>query len=208
MRIKKLVFIHIPKTGGKSVDAAIKQSDKPRSIEYVYLHGIGIFKDNIPSIKEGYAFAFVRNPWDRVVSNYYYAHKLYRELGKKKDTPLHNFRIKVAQTKDFEEYIDLLYKEWSHVKNLLHFRPQVSFVKPVREHINYLGRFETLAEDTNYIGDEIGIRLSLPYENPSKGRKADYREYYNGRTKAIIAELYAGDITYFNYDFNTGSGQS
>ena len=199
MGVKKVVFIHIPKTAGRSVNAAIEGGNKKKKLDYVYLHGMQAVKNASESIEDGYTFTFVRDPWDRVVSNYYYAHTMYDALGEKRKTPLHEFRIEITKTKNFSGYVELLYNNWSNVKNLLHFFPQVGYVRPFQEHINYVGRYETISTDIEYVGREIGLSLVLPYENLSAERKLPYRDHYNEKTKSMVTELYADDIKYFGY---------
>ncbi len=65
----KIIFIHIPKTGGTSVHVLLKIHagqfvKRPQHLtfgEYVGLIGS-------ESIKEYFVFAFVRNPWGRILS--------------------------------------------------------------------------------------------------------------------------------------------
>ena len=77
---KKFIFIHIPKTAGTSIAAALRQYQNPKCNA---LHS-NSFDRKHPTTNEikthlgeerfnqYYKFAFVRNPWDRVLSNYYW----------------------------------------------------------------------------------------------------------------------------------------
>jgi len=67
---KKLVFIHISRTGGSSIKTALNLHDKQYN-EYYHLDSSYIPKE----CKDYFKFAFVRNPFDRFVSLYHYRPK-------------------------------------------------------------------------------------------------------------------------------------
>ena len=65
------VFVHVPKTGGGTIKVAFEghlqsQSHKP-AIEVAALQR--------PADERPWSFAFVRDPWDRMVSWYYWRHQ-------------------------------------------------------------------------------------------------------------------------------------
>jgi hypothetical protein len=159
------VFIHIPKTGGTSIRAALGMASVPyhltaRDMWQIY-----------PASRSKFSFALVRNPWDRIVS---YAHSL--PVGVDWDQPTKFDRL------------DLI--------------PQVDFIlddagKPL---VDFIGRYETLADDFATICGHIGIPTPpLPHLNRSAHRQ--YRDYYNDADKQFIAETYADDIAQFDYSF-------
>ena len=62
------------------------------------------------------------------------------------------------------------------------------------------GRFETLPEDLDYIGDKIGISFAcLGHLNTTQ--HGHYRDYYDPRTEEIVRRLFAPDIERFGYAF-------
>jgi chondroitin 4-sulfotransferase 11 len=64
---KKCIFVHIPKTAGTSVTDALFGTPRPRHRPLQWYEGME------PELyKEYFKFAFVRNPWDRLVSGYHY----------------------------------------------------------------------------------------------------------------------------------------
>ena len=66
-----------------------------------------------------------------------------------------------------------------------------------------LDRVYKLEEMQNAIEDvqnRLKIELIVEHRNRSKKRKG-YREYYNERTRDIVAKIYKKDILLFNYKF-------
>ena len=68
--------------------------------------------------------------------------------------------------------------------------------------LNYVGRFETLAEDVDRIADRIGLRLALPRLNRAVHRESvDYRRYYTPESQRLVGEVWGEDIDRFGYSF-------
>ena len=72
---KKFVFIHIPKTAGDSITEALREyCNVVDTNKYKHLHPRQIrnkyFGDG--TWNQFFKFAFVRNPWDRFHSDYYF----------------------------------------------------------------------------------------------------------------------------------------
>lgn len=160
---------------------------------------LNIFEQNVPlSVNdykvpyrskdyEGYfKFAFVRNPWDRVVSCY--CSKIL-----KKD---HN-AFQECYDKDFNYFVNFINQQDLTVADP-HIRLQ-STLFPLDE-LDYLGRFETFEEDLKYILSILKLDyVPIPKKNISKHQH--YSHYYNEGSKNIIAKKYKKDIKNFGYQF-------
>jgi hypothetical protein len=71
--------------------------------------------------------------------------------------------------------------------------------------VDYVGRFESVAEDLQHICERLKISVALPHKN--KSNHGDYRSYYNTRTRDLVTDLCRLDIDLFGYTFDCPSGE-
>jgi hypothetical protein len=191
----KCIFIHIPKTGGISVSKSLfgNLAGGHRKLEIYQI----VFTKR--EFNNYFKFTFVRNPWDRLVSAYFYM--------KKGGT---NDRDRIWAEQNLSNYydFDIFVKNWINRENIetcIHFVPQYSFVcEPGSSspRVNFIGYFEHLQEDFCYISKKLGLNTSLFHYNKTMANKIDYRSFYSEATRKIVAEVYRRDIEIFGYDFN------
>ena len=196
--VNKFIFVHINKTGGTSVEAVLKKYCDHRTTKHEMLCKIlpsdGFSNPDKTSLRQHckhdfndyFKFTFVRNPWDRCLSGYFYSFKWHEMQN---TTPPHN---------TFKEYLDLklLYK------NNLFTHTQLDWISTDNGTVktDFIGRSENLQNDFNIVCDKIGIpREQLPHKNKTKHKH--YTEYYDDETREIVAKRYARDIEYFGYEF-------
>lgn len=136
---------------------------------------------------DAFKFAFVRNPWDLVVSTFFYIDKERASL----DASEADFADVMGRC-DFQQFVreyPLLFSDMSAMIG----------DETGRDIIDFVGRFERLEEDFAYVCRRIGIDAQLPHLNPS--RHAHYREYYDAETREIVERHFARDIQRFGYAF-------
>lgn len=191
---KKFIFVHINKTGGTSVSKNIKKyvSFSPHKHEMMFRKMPNNFVNKSDGnlynqcrfpFEDYFKFTFVRNPYDRIVSNYCYANQ-------KWGLPCTNFK----------DYLTNYLPNFS--RKLIHLN-QYDWISDFKNNIrvDFVGLFENLQEDFSIICDKIGIpHQELPHINATEHKH--YTEYYDEETKEIVAEKYAKDIEYFGYKFN------
>jgi hypothetical protein len=194
----KYIFIHIPKCAGTSIEntlsgAAYAKWDKHNKIWVQHATANQIKRLYCQNYEDYFSFAFVRNPWGRAISDYFWIKK--------------NLKIEDS----FKNYLLLENKfntprlSYPHLHKTGrgdHILPQSDFIlNSNREQmVNYIGRFENLQQDFDTICDKIGIpRQKLPHNNKTNHKR--YVEYYDEETRQIVAEKYAKDIEYFGYEF-------
>ena len=195
----KCIFVHIPKCAGISVAYTLfgHRGGAHYSIEKYQK----IFTKT--EFEEFFKFTIVRNPWDRLVSAYHYFLQGGRNEKDRRWAEKH-----LSKYETFNDFV----KEWisrDRVFKSLVFRPQYSFVclpGSLTPTVDFIGRFENLDADFSYIKKKLAISApDLPSLNKSKARKNDYRKYYNGETRQIIADVYREDIELFDYNFDNVS---
>lgn len=186
----KCVFIHIPKTAGSSLTRVLfpNLGTHATAMNYVEIN------ENL--FKERFTFAFVRNPFDRLVSSYFYLKKGGMGPGDKAfwDNELSVF-----------DGFDSFVKGWVNEENVLkgiHFVPQYYFVTDPNDEIivDYIGRFENIGKDLRELERKMNITINLPKHNSSAHR--EYQQYYNEETIEIVKNVYQKDLSFFNYDFS------
>ena len=178
------IFVHIPKSAGSSMGKFFKPKYGGPEVHWK-THDVNLYKDY-------YKFTFVRNPWDRWVSEYKWSR---RQKWAKQLKPM----TFVQYCKCKKQNLASMYAR----KERVHLWTQVDVIKHCLgrvDELSFIGRFENLQEDFNIVCDKIGIpRQQLPHKNKSKHKH--YTEYYDNETREIVAKKYAKDIEYFEYKF-------
>lgn len=186
----KCIFIHIPKTAGTSIVSILGNGVVNRDhVRYlIYL------KSNKQKFNEYFKFAFVRNPFDRIVSVYQYFNQ-----GGNRNEDLYYQEIFKNKYNTFEKFVlEFLNKDIIHEHNLL--RPQYLFIYDFKGEcqVDYIGKFEDIDNGFDIISKKLNISQKLPKANSSKRKK--YKEYYqNNRVKEKIILLYKKDFEFFDY---------
>lgn len=154
-----------------------------------------------------YSFAFVRNPWDRLVS-------CYRDkiLGQASDFTLFDPTRGIAQCltrfdifqagMPFDQFVDAVAGIPDDEADD-HFRSQHTFVTNTLGDIgvDLVGRFERLASDFQRVCQTLGLpSLPLPLTQAVRPHK-NYMQYYTLRTRGIVASRFREDVRLFAYEF-------
>jgi hypothetical protein len=211
----KFIFVHIYKTGGESVVAALRRycsfyfNNRYVNKAIRMLPGpsralLGwrealvrrqhMTAEQIRNVmpqhlfEQSIRFAFVRNPWDWHVSMYSYA-------TQSKAHPRHE---EVIALRSFDNYIRYRCDEGVSL--------QSSFVfdSSGKKIVNFVGKFENLSADFEQICSDLHIGAKLPHKNASK-RKKNWRSYYTDETYELIRRAYDRDIVAFGYAETTRS---
>jgi hypothetical protein len=201
------VFVHIPKTGGQSVEKTLfPEMEPPKETNYDIFTGwdeknkIWMQHASMQQINDLYEtdvskyfkFGFVRNPWSRAVSDYVWM----QEEIKKSDSFL-NYLLEQGEFK--QRLTVRRNNRWRGD----HVIPQFDFLfdNSGTQLVDFIGKLENFQSDFDIVCDKIGIpRKKLSRQLIAKKRK-HYTEYYDDETRQIVAEKYAKDIEMFGYEF-------
>jgi hypothetical protein len=185
----KCLFIHVPRTGGTSIEAMPGLFEQPqpqhlRAQDYYNALGEGIW-DKL------YTFTFVRNPWDRAVSAYLNAGEVRNPRG-------WSFEQWCCQY--FCDEAQRWTGSWCERPRLAVFE-QYDMLWPI-EKFDFIGDYTTLHQDFATVCDAIGIgEYALPHLNKTRPTGKHYSEWHTPKTIEAIRKRFPHDIELFNYDY-------
>jgi chondroitin 4-sulfotransferase 11 len=224
---KKFLFIHIQKTAGSSLARLLKsQAPDTRPFLGQHDHALWAKKHLASQWNEYYKFAFVRNPWDRLVSWYemirqdgkllpWYKrlpYEMIRQNGKlfpwcqrflqrKHYKPLWQYILRNAS--DFDEFLfnctDII-EDVDGKRSCIY--NQLDYLTDDNGDIivDFVGKYENLQHDVSTVFKALRLE-SLPLPHVNKSQHKHYSEYYTEETKNLTAERYSRDIQFFGYRF-------
>lgn len=224
----RCIFVHIPKTAGRSVEMffinklkldrdnenhrqqlLITDNDDPAKGTEKLSHLSASEYVNCGHIKQQeysayYKFSFVRNPWARLVSEYRYRNFL--------------------SHKSFKDFVLNKLPEPGWDDKYRHIMPQTEMLydSSGKLLVDFVGKFEHLQNDFAQVCAQLGFSDStLPHINSSdktsrelrrkirnlvyRNRESKLRRYvdfYDAETRDAVADLYQADITNFDYKFS------
>lgn len=164
---------------------------------------------------EYFTFAVVRNPWDMLVSRYFWNKKgatpitgvfgVLKEIARSPLNPdkygmlLHAVwrDVRGKRLKPDDSFEDFMKKLPSNISNTPYY-----FDSRGNERLDYVLRFEHLNEDYKTLCEKIGVPYEPLPQLKTKTRKSrDYREMYTPELRNWVAKEYALEIERFGYTF-------
>jgi len=214
----KFLFVHIAKTGGTSVRAALERLRwrdpyywlmfPCHRLSHLTGHRLGTkFPRHSKAIaaqemlpKEFYdslfKFAFVRNPWDLQVSSFHHIKRERPHYMEGRDTFPEFLKWKLDPERPYQFHIDTSIERQSDY--LIDLRGNLI--------VDFVGRYEHLHDDFETACKRIGVAMpALPHRRQATDRTKDYRSYYDDVTAALVAEHFQDDVARFGYTFDDPS---
>jgi hypothetical protein len=227
----RCLFVHVPKTGGMSIEDVFVRLvglTWPNRAPLLLLGNDdpGLGPPRLAHLKAGeyvarghlaaeqfatyFKFSFVRNPWDRIVSEYKYR----------------GYPVKI----DFKTYLFKHLPAPGWTDTYCHIIPQHDFLydEAGKLLVDFVGRYESLQADFDKVCARVGIpptplprvnrsmeeaRLDTFRELRKQLRRAiwsrerkhtfpHYTEYYDDESREFVGRLFGKDLEAFNYAFD------
>lgn len=208
---RKINFIHIPKAAGSSVGSCLNKQIKRTTSDIEFKEKFDTFSkakgfaypNHAPAAirsqfmgSEEYAsyfsFAFVRNPFDLVVSLYEYTWQKERDLFKKMNWELSQFQKNILNN---------TFTDW--VLNFDTGRLQSSYLFSSSGEllVTSIGKTESFDKDFIFFSRALGITYEPKTAKKNSTVRESYKKYYNSETTAVIENKYQKDLELFGYSF-------
>lgn len=180
----KVIFIHIPRTGGTSIEKALIDKNwwhVERATKHLtWIQARQIYAEYWDHYLK---FSVVRNPWDWIVSLYH----------------AHYYTRSVARGISWREYV-------KNPRFAPHEQDNIIQSEIIGNKMDFVLRFENLERDFKRLCSRIGIEApDLPNYDARSGRlgtnNQHYSNYYDSELRDIVANRQEADIRRFNYRF-------
>ena len=189
---KKYIFNRVFKTGSSSIvkmllpyaytmSRELSQKSVDKFTTHIPSSTIKrlLFEDKKMDWDEYFKFGFVRNPWDRELSNYFF----------------NGGKLKPPEDISFKEWLNINLRKDGLIHD--HNTPQCHYLTDV----DYIARFENFAEEVKYLFNRIGVPMSQPVKHIFKTEHKPYWEYYDDADIMKVHQWYEKDIEMYNYEF-------
>lgn len=176
----KLIFIHIARTGGTSIETALVGSCwsvfDPETKHISASQAKKIYGD---SVWESYTkFSVIRNPWDRIASM--------------RNASWWHLCSGLEETCSFEEFIVNLKPHPNEKYNTLFYHEIIDIP------VNFILRFEFLQKDFSDMLCEIGIKdIILPHVE--KRQLKSFKLMYEKKEEQLVSKIFRKDIMKYKY---------
>lgn len=190
---RKLIFIHIPKNAGTSVTNILDINPHTRGH-----HTPEWYMMNFPTQWKTYSkIAIVRNPYDRVISNYNYARMTesywHSSTGNSKEGK--HFDFDILSKVSISDCVDLLIKNqlkhqgWAHQYIYTHINSKCV--------IDHIFRYETFNESDLF---KSLVQCDLPVINKATFNNGTYKDILSEQDIDKISKYYKYDFKCFRYE--------
>jgi hypothetical protein len=149
--------------------------------------------------QETFRFCFVRNPFSRVLSCY--LDKFVKDEAEKGRLIS---QLDVPKHKDlsFTDFLNAIRRQPDREKNI-HWVPQSFLLNPHSLKYDFIGRFETMSADINYVIEALKLPVRSWQKNAPHATAAGSKlnRYYGRDEIRLVQEIYVEDFKSFGYGY-------
>ena len=223
----RFIFFSNGRVGSKSIEAALAHLHEGLELDApalgLYTRGHippSALRGRVPAHiwNEYTKFVFVRNPWDWVVSQYFYnfVEKPLRRLHRCDESrPTQLTEILAAKLPSLKENARLAPSDvlvlFEHLRQyrgtpeaLSLFQSTYVYDRDGGPLVDFVGHFESLEYDFREIARRLGLEIALPKTNMSS--HDTFQTYYLDETIQTVRDLYETDIVNFGYSWPVHAG--
>jgi hypothetical protein len=188
LHTKKLIFIHVHRTGGTSFSNILRQNlDDNVEIFSQHSNAMSLSTDLIDYYNDYYKFGFTRNPWERIFS-WYSLIQLNNQISLVEERMRFEKFIECDHASDFSS-------PFFHYNSLDYFTNEKG-----RLLADKIYRYEDFNNEIRTIVNKFNLQLTaIPHVNVASPK--DYKAYYTDKSRNLIALKCKKDIEFFNYTF-------
>lgn len=202
-------FVDIPRTSSTSIKAELGRAcGRAFAKRNIVEPGFGheqIFPDHLPARQMRmilgerawqriFTFTIVRNPWDRMLSLYFYRRNVVGNIPPEMDFRTYVRRLAERNT-DGRDSLFFYHGQYLGAVDYIEDEHRRSLV-------DFIGRYENRERDLTEIAQRIGLLAMGTLHLQNAGRQSrSYTGHYDEETKDLIARLYRRDIERFGYRF-------
>lgn len=196
------LFIHIPKCAGMSVINMLNDA-KIYPIKLQWHKKLDFYSEEINSM---YKFTFIRNPWDRIASHFYFQgpgapdwpEKDFNQLV----TTKRQYRYPPGFNKmSFKQFV----LEFVCNENVIPSRTNLFISEPITHRLknkkgdidfDFIGYVENFEDDFKKLCKQLGIKTNLLRVN--NNQNTNYRNLYDSYLYDVVKEYFKEEINEFD----------
>lgn len=213
---QKVVYIHVPKTGGTSISYVLNKSysgynfsnSDHRAEHLPYFYYKKYLSEINLDIKDFFVFSFVRNPYERFYSHWKFFLNCFLNKSGQNYENLKYYKIE-KELKDVNTFVNYIFNSFNDYKSgkrskLLNilcsvFMPQCFWIGDPFN-LNFLGRFENFSNDFKKVYYKI-YKKQYNLDVPKINSSTNY--YFSGFNEESIEKIkYMFKIDFIKLDYS------
>lgn len=213
---KSVIFYWMPKCAGTSIRDAflrafgsnflecdngnpIKFDPSAKYVTFYHRHVPALVDDGFVTqewIDNAFGFAFVRDPWDRMVSLFQYLGRINGGAGLLGLPKVFADFLAIVVAGDYPMPDSRGGPGYGQANSLLSWlRPDGVWLP------HFVGKMEKIQEEWDILSKILGLKYPLPHNNRNPILCPNYRDSYTRQTRELIAKHFAEEIEIFGYTF-------